>query len=304
MADCSICLKNGGRSKGTIELPSHKYVLCERHYLEWFKRRLIYSVERFRMFPKGGTVIVGVSGGVDSAVLLFALKDAGFNPVPVHIVLGEGGYFGKSLETARKVSDRVGLALEEIATGPQLVGKNGKNPCATCSELRNFFLNRLSRERKIPVATGHHLDDEAGAVFDALVNFNPDVLGRRFPVVEGLRGFGKKTRPLCLFEKREIQLYAKLRKIPHLKEKCENSLEPKTAKWENLLKEGEKLSPGFKLRLYSSYLEKGRELFRPFLGKTGKLCDRCKKEPASGKVCVSCKYGLSSPQFPFPKTAE
>lgn len=304
MAACSICLKIGGDCKGTIALPAHKHLLCRAHYLEWFKRRLIYTVESFRMFPKKGEVLVGVSGGVDSAVLLFALKDAGFRPIPVHVVLGKGGYFGKSLEYAKRASEKAGVSLEEIQVEKSLVGRNGKNPCATCSELRNFFLNRLSRERKIPVATGHHLDDEAGAVFEALINFNPDVLGRRFPVVEGLQGFGKKTRPLCFFEKREIRIYARIQKIPHLGEKCEYSREPKTAKWETLLKEGEKLSPGFKLKLYSSYLQKGTEIFKPFLGKTGKLCDRCKKEPASGKLCVSCKYGLLPSQFPLPKTAE
>ncbi len=100
------------------------------------------------------------------------------------------------------------------------------------------------------------MDDEEGSVFEALINFNPDVLGQRFPVAEGLEGFGKKVRPFCLFKKREILIYARIQKIPHLWEKCEYSMEPKTAKWERLLNEGEKLSLGFKLKLYSDYLEK------------------------------------------------
>ncbi len=58
------------------------------------------------MFPKKGEVLVVFSGRVDSAVLLFASKNAGFRQIPVHVVLGKGGYFGKSLEYARKASYR------------------------------------------------------------------------------------------------------------------------------------------------------------------------------------------------------
>lgn len=233
---CTICEKKGFPNySAEISLPEHGYNLCKKHYREWFLRRLNWTISRFKRFSKGEKILVGISGGLDSAVLAHALGEAGFSVEGIHIVLGKSEYQKKSLEFARKAARSAGIALREEVSKGEIVGEGKKNPCAACSEARNFFLNKISRDENKTFATGHHLDDEVSAILEGTIDWNPDVLGRRAPLVFGIEGFGKKAKPLCLFSKRELAIWAKIFKLPYIREKCPYSKEPRTARWKEAI---------------------------------------------------------------------
>ncbi|MFH0961614.1 MAG: ATP-binding protein [archaeon] len=290
---CTICIKKNApaKKKAIFHLPAHKYDLCREHYKEWFLRRINWTVKNFQM---GNSFLVALSGGLDSSVLCHSLKLAGFNVRAIHVDLGNGAFSVKSRKAAERISGFCGVELKLLKPDKSLgeiLSRTGRNPCATCSEIRNALLNREARESGIPFATGHHLDDETAAIFGGVYSWNPDILSRRTPIVSGLLpGFGKKVKPLCLFSKEELSNWAKLFKLPYLKKKCNFSKEPKTEKWQAILSSAEKREPGFRLKFYLSYLSKGQPVFAPLLGKETRLCPSCGREPTSGKLCAFCRY--------------
>lgn len=124
------------------------------------------GIKEYGLIDSEDKVAVGISGGKDSLILLYALwgiskqADMNFSIYPIHINMGFSEFnispvedFCKSLGLELKVIDtNIGrLIFEE---------RKEKNPCSLCSKMRRGILNKEIKKLGCnKLALGHHRDD-------------------------------------------------------------------------------------------------------------------------------------------------
>ena len=120
----------------------------------------------FGMIEDGDRVAVGVSGGKDSLLLLYALSlYRRFSPHPftLQAVTLTMGLEPFDLSGVQALCDRleVPYVVRETQIGRIVFEeRREKNPCALCAKMRRGALNDLCRELGVTkLALGHHRDD-------------------------------------------------------------------------------------------------------------------------------------------------
>jgi tRNA 2-thiocytidine biosynthesis protein TtcA len=125
------------------------------------------AIDRFRMIEDGDRILVAVSGGKDSLLLLRMLLDfqkkapVRFDLLAVHVDQGQPGYDPAPL-VAQLDAWQVPYHIEHQNTYDIVLEKTapGKTYCTVCSRLRRGILYRLARERDCnSIALGHHRED-------------------------------------------------------------------------------------------------------------------------------------------------
>lgn len=178
-------------------------------------RKVIALQKEEKLIPPDSSLLVALSGGVDSVTLTYVLlelrdflkiKDlalAHFN----HMLREEAK---EEEEFCRELAKNLGL---EIHVGREEVGKiakrEGRNLEETAREMRYSFLRRVKEEKGFDlIATAHHLNDLVETSLIWLV---------RGAGLEGLVGFDPKegdvVRPLYRVTREEILDYAKAKGI-------------------------------------------------------------------------------------------
>ncbi len=178
-------------------------------------RKVIALQKEEKLIPPDSSLLVALSGGVDSVTLthvLLELRDflkikdlalAHFN----HMLREEAK---EEEEFCRELAKNLGL---EIHVGREEVGKiakrEGRNLEETAREMRYSFLRRVKEEKGFDlIATAHHLNDLVETSLIWLV---------RGAGLEGLIGFDPKegdvVRPLYRATREEILDYAKAKGI-------------------------------------------------------------------------------------------
>ena len=139
-----------------------------KHYYEKRLRNKVgEAIHDFRMIEHGDRVMVAVSGGKDSLVMikiLAALKKAApieYELIPVHVATG---YELDFPHIADWIRDSFGLEVlvhdAQISEILNLISDPEKSPCALCSRLRRGKLYALAEEIGVSsIALGHHMDD-------------------------------------------------------------------------------------------------------------------------------------------------
>ena len=130
----------------------------------------------FGMIQSGDRLAVGVSGGKDSLLLLYALSlYRRFCPHPFHLeaVTLTMGLEPFDLSGVRALCDRLEVPYTVRATEIGRIifeERREKNPCALCSKMRRGALNNLCAERGLnKLALGHHRDDALETLFLSLL---------------------------------------------------------------------------------------------------------------------------------------
>ncbi len=128
-------------------------------------KRLWRAVVEFELLEDGDRVLVGVSGGKDSAFLLQAMQllaqTAPFS-IEVAAVHVDLGFDASGSTQIADFCEQVGakLFVEHTQIAQLAMNHRTQNPCAQCAFFRRGVLNRLAnREGYNKVAYGHHLDD-------------------------------------------------------------------------------------------------------------------------------------------------
>lgn len=176
-------------------------------------RRVWRAIIEFQMISEGDRILVGFSGGKDSAFLLYALAAIrAYSPVGFTVAAGHVGMSfeqdadGDGLDRLVKFAERVGVPffmketnIARVAFSP---GRR-ENPCAICSHLRRGALNGLARENGFnKVALAHHRDD-AVETFVMSVLYSGQVHTFR-PVTFLDRTGITVIRPLVYFKESEV----------------------------------------------------------------------------------------------------
>ncbi len=183
------------------------------------------AIHDYELICDKDRILVGVSGGQDSLILLKVLTDfqkrapVSFDLVPVHVDPGFTGSFAPDLQI---FIDALcgGCRVEYTDFGPKSHGpENRENPCFLCSRLRRKRLFEVAREEGCSkIALGHNKDDLIETLF--LNIFFSGRIGTMTPCQTFFKGEVSIIRPLAYVDKKEIKaLHGKL-EFPFFENPC------------------------------------------------------------------------------------
>lgn len=183
------------------------------------------AVHDYGMIAQGDRIIVGVSGGMDSLILLEMLinlkKKAplDFDLVPVYI---DPGFEPSPADDLKTFVDRNFLPLMVEHTDHGLVAHsdlNRENPCFLCSRLRRKHLFETARDIGCnKVALGHNKDDLIETLFINM--FFSGTIGTMKPCQSFFDGKIMVIRPLAYVEKKRIKMLFRSLNFPVFKNSC------------------------------------------------------------------------------------
>lgn len=200
--------------------------------------------QKYDFFHENDKVLIGVSGGKDSMVLLKALSQyqhfdcVNFTIVPVILDLGFDGFNSKPIEEYVK---SLGLELKVINSKEvyQILKVQQKDaphlPCSICSRMKKAAINKAAKELGCnKVAFAHHGDD---AVETLMMN---EIFGGRIasfqPKMHLDRADIEFIRPLILCHEADIIKAQKEEKLPVFPSHCPNDGNTMRAEMKSLLK--------------------------------------------------------------------
>lgn len=231
MMECDKC-----RAEAVIHQRYSGMHLCKAHFRDDVHRKIRECIRETGIFARKARVAVALSGGKDSSVLLYALKDLFSKRKDIEfiaIMVDEGieGYRPKRLDFAKSLAKRLdvpyvirsvvnvfGMATDDVA----LRGHQGHDlsPCSYCKAVKDGLQNRVARELNADaLATGHNLDDEALSVLLGYLRGDIDglfLLSQRM----SSPGIVRRIKPLRRVPEEEIALYAAIQGLSSFEEAC------------------------------------------------------------------------------------
>jgi len=181
--------------------------------------RVKRTIDRYHLLDKGDRVVIGVSAGVDSMVLLHLLnayrQEFDLSLIVAHINHGLRPVESeKEADLVKKESDRLGLSFEYGQFNVKEFQKVGGFSLQDAARRIRFqFINSLLRKYNAnKIALGHNADDQVETVLLRLI---------RGSGLKGLKGMvpireGRVIRPLLEVWKEDIESFAIKNGIPYL----------------------------------------------------------------------------------------
>jgi tRNA(Ile)-lysidine synthase len=176
-----------------------------------------------KLFKKNDSIVVGVSGGVDSMVLLHLLHENDCKKVTVchlnHLIRKESTQDAKLVkEVCAKY--KYSCVARKINI-PHLAKKDKLGIEETGRRERYAFFEETRKKRKAKyILTAHHADDQAETILLNLI---------RGTGIQGLMGIRKKNerilRPMLNVTKEEIEKFAKKMKLRYRLDKSNKNTE-------------------------------------------------------------------------------
>ncbi len=178
------------------------------------------AVTEFKMIEEGDNIMVAVSGGKDSWVMLSVLNDlqkrapVNFEIIAVNLDQGYDGFETHIIEDyliAQKIPYH--MAEKNINKIVQEKNSEGSTWCSLCSRLRRGTLYGLAEKLGCnKIALGHHQDD---MIETLLLNaFFIGKLGSMAPKLKADDGKNTIIRPLIYVLESEIREYTKIKGFP------------------------------------------------------------------------------------------
>jgi len=296
--------------------------LCGKCLSDSVRKKTSRELRKQLILPKNarhddGTpfrLLVAISGGKDSAVLLSLIVDIIGKRRDVEIIAGcvdEGidGYRKPSMECAIELSKTLGikfvsisyseLGYEEMDTVVSKMPKmselhddaKGMMPCSFCGVFRRQGLNALARKTNADImALGHNLDDMAQSILMNLQKGDIERSVRLAPHTESpLEGLTPRIVPLRWIPEQEIHAHAVVSKLPFFHGDCPHAPGAMRQLSRDIVAELEEQTPGARHGLLHS-LEEIRRLYNnsnDVIISKAKKCSVC-NEVTSREICQAC----------------
>ncbi|MGQ9464928.1 MAG: tRNA lysidine(34) synthetase [bacterium] len=220
-------------------------------------------IRRFDILKANTGVVVGISGGIDSLVLLFLLKEYNnhfqqhWDIYACHIDPGFPGWNTDAIEDFCKKLE-IPYKIIKIHINKHLQSVEKK--CFFCArERRRRLLEYAESLNVFQVALAHHLEDVAETfLLNIIYNGEVSAIVPRQPVIQGRFSF---IRPIYYLSKKEIQKIAHVSKFPDVVNNCPYYQISKRQKIKNFLNEIALEYPG----VYNSIFNGIRNIKIPYL---------------------------------------
>ncbi|MDP6661661.1 MAG: TIGR00269 family protein [Candidatus Thalassarchaeaceae archaeon] len=296
--------------------------LCGKHLASSVRKRTSRELRLQLELPKDARhedgspyrILVAVSGGKDSAVLLVLLHDIIGRRRDVELIAGcidEGidGYRAPSLECAGELAGRLGVRFEtlsyedmEFGRMDEVVGKmpamgerhdeaKGLMPCSYCGVFRRQSINALAQRVGADViALGHNLDDMAQSI---LMNLQKGEIDRSVRLAPHTRspidGIAPRIVPLRWIPEQEIHAHAVQSGLPIHHGECPHAPGAMRQKSRSVVARIESQTPGARHGLLHS-IDQVRDLHQKAYPEAKNEVNRCAEcgEITSKDVCQAC----------------
>ncbi len=286
--------------------------LCSRCFQEQVEKRIRKANRDFQMLDRKDKVIAAISGGKDSAVMLYMLKQMqdriGFELEALLIDEGIAGYRSFCKQKAEELCQKLEVKLttssfkdafdnsldEALKKRTKESDKTELKACTICGVFRKHLLNKKARELNgTKLATGHNADDIAQTFLMNLMRSEVERLKRFSPTMDEKDDFVPRIKPLLYVPEKEIALYAMLKNLPFELRECPNSKESFRGEVKDFMNSVEAKYLGIKFNILQSYLklhkiikEKEETEAKPAFSPL--KCEKC-GENSSATTCKACQ---------------
>lgn len=178
-----------------------------------FEEKITSFINKHNLFPEKGSVVIGVSGGIDSMVLLYFFSKYFNNKREIYVAhvnhMLRGEESAGDYEFVRYHCQKLGLQFLgtniDIAAKKKLMKANGQ---IVARKYRyRFFENTMAQLNGKYLVLAHHLDDQAETVVMNLIRGNGFLSYLGIPVVRQFAG-GVLVRPFLGVSRADIAKYA------------------------------------------------------------------------------------------------
>jgi uncharacterized protein (TIGR00269 family) len=257
------------------------------------------TIKKYQLFDKKDKILVALSGGKDSATVLYFLGKFGYKVEALHIDLKIGSYSEKCLEKCKElcknlniklhlldVSDEFGCRMCYIRSKVQ--SKQKVSNCLVCGVIKKVMLNKKARELKVnKIATGHNLDDEAQMVIMNLLKGNLELglnSGPRTGILKDKK-FVARVKPLFFVPEKEILKFSKKMNLPVIYDKCACGISSYRIRTRGFFKNIDSKTKQNIINNFLNIADKMKEKVEKSRIIYCKLCG----EPARNEICKKCK---------------
>jgi len=229
-----------------------------RYYEKQLRRKVGTAIHDYAMIRPGDRIMVAVSGGKDSLVLLKVLIDlrksapVDYEIVPVHLSTGFEKDFERIADWSRS---SLGTEIRILETGISeilsRVSDPRKSPCALCSRLRRGRLYHLAREEGFSsIALGHHLDDIIETFF--LRCFYTGQIGAMAPARYSDDGRNRIIRPLAYCTLDLVDAYFRFFEVEPVSYTCMIRPDGRRERIRNYMRDLEKENPRMQNSIFAA----------------------------------------------------
>ena len=228
---CKRCETN----RAVLKRPKTGDAMCRQCFFFVFEEEIHKTISEAKLFKAGERIGIGASGGKDSTVLAYVLKELnerhnyGIELILLSIDEGITGYRDDSLESVKRNQLSYNLPLKVVTyeelygwTMDEIVKQVGrKNNCTFCGVFRRQALDRGGMLLGVDkLVTGHNADDIAETVLMNILRGDIGRLQRCTSITTGMEGSIPRCKPFKYTYEKEIVMYAYFKRLDYFSTEC------------------------------------------------------------------------------------